>query len=298
MTSMTVRQVARRSTTCAVAGLICVGAAAAAQTRDTERGAALLADARSALGGEERLRAVTALDVRGDFKRMVGQTTIEGEVQIRLERPDKLRRDEDLSLPGGGPAIVRTEVLNGSTVWDENRGRGGLFLGRFGGDARGRGGAAIDPAQLEEAQRRARQTELARLLLIWLLEADNPAWIGTAEAPDGKADVLEITPAVGPVMRLFLDATSHIPLMLTWQGTAPQLRIAGRRGARGGEAAQPQADRPREATFRMTFEDYKAVNGIRLPHLVTRGVDGTTIEEWTIDAYRVNPSFGAGVFTR
>ena len=59
--------------------------------------------------------------------------------------------------------------------------------------------ATIDPAQLEELQRRARQTELARFLLMWLLAADGPVnWVATAESPDGKADVLEITPASGP----------------------------------------------------------------------------------------------------
>ena len=118
------------------------------------------------------------------------------------------------------------------------------FFVRFGrgGDAgRGARGNApnIDPAQLEDLQRRARQTELARFLLMWLLAADGPVnWVATAEAPDGKADVLEITPASGPVVRLFLDQTTHVPLMITWQGTPPQMVLAGRRGGRGGRGAE------------------------------------------------------------
>src|ERR671916_1527478 len=47
-------------------------------------GAVLVADARQALGGDEKLRGVKSLDIRGDFKRMAGQTTIEGELQVRL----------------------------------------------------------------------------------------------------------------------------------------------------------------------------------------------------------------------
>jgi hypothetical protein len=280
------------------------------QTKDSEKGAALLTEARRAVGGEERLRAIKTLDVRGDFKRLAGQMTIEGELQVRLELPDKLRRDEDLSLPGGGPAIVRTEVLNGTAVWDENSGGGRMMImGRLGGggrgDAQGGGRGQIDPAQLEEAQRRARQIELARFALIWLLTTDGQvAWIGTAEAPDGKADVLEITPTAGPALRLFLDASTHMPLMVTWQGVAPQMVIAGRRGGRGdGQGEPPAPARGRgaggpPATLQLTLSDYKAVNGVQLPHLITRGANDMTIEEWTIDSYRVNPAFRADVFTK
>jgi hypothetical protein len=299
--------------------LLLIAPAIEGQTKDADKGAMLLSEARRALGGDDRIRAIKSLDVRGDFKRLAGQTTIEGELQIRLELPGRLRRDEDLSLPGGGPAIVRTEVLNGSTVWDENSGGGRMMImGRLGGGGRdggggGRGGAQggaragargqIDPAQLEEAQRRARQTELARFALIWLLATDGEvAWIGTAEAPDGKADVIEITPAAGPVMRLFLDASSHMPLMLTWQGVAPQLMIAGRRGGRGdGQGDAPARGRGAggpPATLQLTLSDYKTVNGVKLPHLMTRGADDMTIEEWTIDSYRVNPTFGADVFAK
>jgi hypothetical protein len=287
----------------------------AAAAQDADKGAALLTEARRALGGEEKLRAIKSLDVKGDFKRSAGQTTIEGELQVRLELPGKLRRDEDLSLPGGGPAIVRTEVLNGETVWEDISGGGGAFVGRFGrggrgggggGDATagGRGRAAIDPARLEDAQRRARQVELSRFMLAWLLTTDGPAtWVGAAEAPDGKADVIEITPANGPVTRLFLDQTTHMPLMLTWQGAAPQLVFAARggRGQRGGANGPPAAGPPPErqqATLQITLAEYKTVNGVKLPHLMTRGVNDMTIEEWTIDGYRVNPSFKSDVFTK
>jgi hypothetical protein len=274
---------------------------------------ALLAEARQAVGGNERLSAVKTLDVKGDFKRIAGQTTIEGELQLRIELPDKLRRDEDLSLPGGGPAIVRTEVLNGTIVWDENSGGGGAFV-RFGrggdggpvGDAdRGRGRSAnLDPVQIEEARRRVRQGELARFLLAWLLIADGPvSWIATAEAPEGRADVLEITHPSGPAVRLFLDQASHLPLMLTWEGPVPQIVIGGRRGGRGGRAGDGMAAAPGRqggppATLRLTLGEYKAVNGIRLPHLMTRGVNDITIEEWMIDSYRINPGFRGNVFTK
>lgn len=286
---------------------LCATMAAAVSAQETSKGAALLTEARNAIGGEEKLRAVKRLDVRGDFRRAAGQTRLEGELQIRLELPDKLRRDEDLSLPGGGPAIVGAEVLNGTAVWDDASG-GGTLIGRFGRGGRGApdgggGRAAADPGRLEEQQRKARQMDLARFMLAWLLATDAPAsWIGTAEAPDGRADVLEIVPSSGPATRLFLDQASHMPLMMTWQGAAPQLRLFGRRGGGGrrGDGAQrllpPQG--PQQATLRMTLGDYKAVDGLKLPHLITRDVNDLTIEEWTVRSYRINPSFRSDVFTK
>jgi hypothetical protein len=278
--------------------LVC---AANARAQDAAKGASLLAQARQALGGEDKLRAVKTLQVKGDFKRLAGQNTIEGALEVRMERPDKLRRDEDLSPPGGGPAIVRTEVVNGTQVWDDNSGG---TLGGFGGRGFGRGGfggrrgigpdaqapgapaPAIDPVQLHERQRITRQADLARFRLIWLLDTDAPAaWVGTAESPDGKADVLEIQTTDGPA-RLFLDQATHKPLMLTWHGAG-----LGRRG-RGGDPAPPQP------TLQMTLGEYKAFNGIQLPQHVTRGVNGQTLEEWNVKSYSINPSFKADVFNK
>lgn len=305
----------RPATISIVLSAVVLSWAAGLHAQDAAKGTALLAEARQAVGGDERLRAVKTLDVRGEFKRVAGQTTIDGELQIRIALPDKLRRDEDLSPPGGGPAIIRTEVLNGSTVWEETSGRGGFFVGGFGGGRRGGGGfdgggragaeaserPAADPAQIEEAQRRAWQAELTRFLLVWLLAADGPvAWVGTAEAPDGRADVLEITPRAGPVTRLFLDQASHLPLMITWPGAAPQLVVVagGRRGGRRGDAGAPPAGGGQQATPQMTLAEYRTVNGIRLPHLITRGANETTTEEWMIDSYRINPNFRGDVFTK
>jgi hypothetical protein len=128
---------------------------------------------------------------------------------------------------------------------------------------------------------------------MWLLSADTPvAWVGTAESPDGKADVLEITPAEGSPTRLFLDQSSHVPLMITWQGAA----AGGRRG-RGGDQAGAQAPQ-QPPTLQLTLSDYKTVNGIKLPHHVTRGTNGQTLEEWNVKSYKVNPSFKADFFKK
>jgi hypothetical protein len=310
---------------------------------------------------------VKRLQIKGDMRRGQGNLTLEGDTEVFLELPDKFRRNESLSLGPGGPGIDRVEVLNGNDIWDENSGGGGRFGrgggfggGDFGGGGRGgdsgglrRGGnggqpngdadqarAGIDPERLKELQLRNRRTEVSRLLLALLLTTDSPvAWIGTAQSPEGTADVLEVKSADGTSTRLFLDSTTHIPLMMTWggggqrggrggqggfrgrgdaaaQAAAPQGAPQGGGGGAGAEPAAPaqasqagaavdtvQGRRGRgaggaPATLEMHFSEYKVVNGVKLPHLITRGTNGQTAEEWAIKSYRINPNFKGNIFTK
>ena len=331
----------------------------AAQTEDTAKGAALLGEARKALGGEDKLAAVKRLQIKGEMRRGQGNLTLDGDTEVFLELPDKFRRNESLSLGPGLGGVDRVEVLNGNEVWEENSGGGGGRFGRGDGGGRGdfggggggfrRGGfggqqtgdadqaraQGIDPERLKELQLRARRTEVARLLLAFLLATDSPvAWIGTAQSPEGTADVLEVKLADGTATRLFLESSTHIPLMMTWS-------TGGQRGGRGGQGggqgrargdapaqgaapqtAAPQTAAPQTAapqggaavdtvqgrrgrgfggapsTLEMHLSDYKVVNGIKLPHLITRGTNGETAEEWVIKSYRINPTFKGNTFTK
>ena len=303
----------------AVLGLL-VGGESRLGAQDTEKGASLLADARKALGGEDKLRAIKTVQAGGTFKRTAGNNTLEGDFEIFIEQPSRYRRNETTGN-AGGPIGERVEVLNGTEVWEEisNGFPGGRFggFGRGGGGGQGRAGGgpgggqadggragatAIDPERLREAQRRQRQNELARLMLIWFLTTDAPvAWVGTAQAPDGTAEVIEVKPAEGPATRVFLDATTHIPLMTTTTGFGGGR--GGRRGGGGGDGRGGGADGraggpPNPITIETHLSEYKTVGGIKLPHLITRGVNGQTNEEWDFKNYRINPNLKQNTFTK
>ena len=317
----------------------------AGQAPDLAKGATVLAEARKALGGEDTLAAVKRLQVNGTTRRANGNFNLEGDTEVFVELPDKFRRKESLSVGAGGPDIERTEILNGNEFSTETSGGdfGGRGRGRFGGGVPGgapggapgagaardgRSGPQIDPERLREAQRRNLQGEVSRLLLGLLLSSETPmAWIGTAQSPDGNADVLEVKTPDGVATRLFIDEATHMPLMLTWTGPG-RGGFGGRggqgRGGPGGQnqagAAPPPAGEPAPgvtpggaeagqgrrgrgaqgppATLEMHLAEYKAVNGIKLPHLVTRGTGGETTEEWVVKSYKINPNFKANTFTK
>jgi len=306
-----------------------------AHPQDAGRGASLLAEARKAIGGDDKVAAVTRLQVSGTFLRSTGPDQIvDGDFDVFIELPGKYRRNELTGFAGAN--VDRTEALNGDDVWEETSGgftggrgfpggggfrgggggggdRGGGGRGGFGGGGRppqnagaARAEAAAPPDErLKEQQRRTRQAELARLALVWLLTTDGPVtWIGTAESPDGTADVLEVRPANGVPTRLFLETSTHMPLMITWQGQPSRGGDLGRRGSgqgrRGGApaGAPSPAPAPGQATLELYMSQYKTVNGIKLPHLITRGTAGTTQEELRIKSFKINPNFKADTFTQ
>ena len=123
----------------------------------------------------------------------------------------------------GGAAVVASA---GSRV---------QVAGRRGG-ADGRGALTPETQErLREFQRRNLQSEVSRLLIALLLTSDTPfRWIGTAQSPEGNADVLEVKTPDGVATRVFIDTMTHMPLMLSWTGPA------GRGFGRGGQGRRGQ----------------------------------------------------------
>lgn len=305
-----------------------------------DRVAGILAETRKALGGEDKISAMKGLTAEGPFRRSMGGREMEGTLALTIVRPDKMRRVEDISMGGmvGGPSIERTSVLNGNTAWDDTANRGGMGGGMRimvrggpgdGGPGRGPG---LTPEQLNEAQVRRMTVQMQRYLAA--LVADGPeTWVdaGIAEAPEGKADILEAKDGTGRTLRLFIDQATHRPLMVQYQDPKPMVMMGGpggrggrgpggpggagapgARGGGGGQDGRPQMtpeemekrmeemrNRPVQmGNYAMHLADYKTVDGILLPHQIDLSVDGEASEEWTVEKYKVNPNVKADVWEK
>jgi len=292
---------------------------------DPARGATLLAEARKALGGDDKFKGVQRLEVKGKSARAQQQATLQGEFEIQIEMPGKYRRKEDLGLQDISIDIV--QLVNGEEATQTaNIGGAAGDIGGFndGGGrdgGRGRGGRGNDIARFltgttsddPAVQAKAVKAQMSRMVMALLLSHPEPvAWIGVAESPDGRADVLEFKTPDGVATRMLLDEKSHLPLMLSWAGTVQSFnRGGGNRGGggRGGNFPQDQAPNNRgggnrgggvlqQATLQMHLSDYKAVNGIKFPFLIQSGANEETTEELVVKTIRVNPSFKAEQFSK
>src|SRR5262249_30245187 len=152
-------------------------------------------------------------------------------------------------------------------------GGGMIVIRRPGGD---------DP-KMQASRLRSLKADTTRTLLAFLLTAPPSSGIeftyaGEAEAPDGKADIIEAKSADGLAARLFLDQKTHQPLMLAYRGVAQrvvmrteQMQAGSREEAEkkakeaehkaDEEAAKAQQNR-QEVDVQVYFADYRPVDGI------------------------------------
>ena len=278
-------------------GLAVAGSVVAAA--EDAKATALLAQARAAIGGDSQIAKVKGLSAAGTLQRMMGDRTMEGEMTIDMELPDKLLRTDTMS-PMGSMTMVMGQGINGDKLLRTSSMQGappGAMI---------RTPPPPEPGSDAEAQQlRGSRADLTRLALAMLFAstADAPlefSYAGEAESPDGKADVLDVKGPSSFAAKLFLDKTSHRLLMLAYRGVAPVMVVQTQRGGGpgpGGPGATPQMPAPQVADIQMFFDDYKTVDGVSLPHHISRSIDGKPNEDWTFKAIKVNPTFKPETFS-
>lgn len=271
-----------------------------------EQASALLARLRGALGGEAKLTAVKSLSLEADMRRVLAGEGSEpgpemaGEIAFDLGDPTHYLYVDSFSPIAGMPPVSIGSALDGDTQWagPVSATPGGMMI---------RAGGGNDPAAL----RTRLEKDLTRLSVALLAGSNIPGvtftYGGTAESPDGKAEVLLVKGPGGFDGKLFLDEKTALPLMLVYQ-EVPR-RMAVRRQGPGAQApseaghmnvagagAAPQAPELKEA--RMFLSDYKMENGIALPRSITIKIEDGQTEEWDVQKIKINPTFGADHFKK
>jgi hypothetical protein len=227
-----------------------------AQAQADAKAAAVMGDVKKALGGEQKIAAMKALAMRADYRRelsagaggggtmtfvMMGgggststsqQTT--GKIEIDLDLPGNYLRS-DVGTAAFG--MTRTEGFEAARPFLE-------VVPNSPGMRIQVDSPASDPARAKMALRRS-HAELARLLL-GLTGGAQPgfpvtyAYGGQAESPDGKADIIDVSGPDDFKCRLFVDAETHVPLMVSYM--EPEARVMMRTvggGAPGGRSGGP-----------------------------------------------------------
>lgn len=282
-----------------------LGGYAARAAGDT-KAAELLAQARAAIGGENKVSKVQALEATGTLQRTMGDRQVGGEVTLDIQLPDKFLRIDSISPMGDGALIVTEQGVNGEQVLRNSKTLNtgpGMMIRLPPAPAHG--------SDAEMQQLRNSRAEFARLSVAMLLTAPPSMPLefvssGEAEAPEGKADVIDVKGPNGFAAKLFLDKASHRPLMIAYRGVAPRMVVQTQRGAGPGAAVPapgvegrrdlPPMPAQEQVDINMFLDDYKSVDGVMLPHHITRSIGGEPNEEWTFKVIKVNPTFKADTF--
>jgi hypothetical protein len=295
-------KIAKKNCLCGL-GALCVlvvvlGALSRAQAPAADAAAAVLTATRQALGGEQKLSAVKTVLATGRTRQVRGENLVPIEFEIAMELPERYVRKDEIPAQESGPTL---SGFNGADLIQfPAPSAPGAPAGR------GRDGAPPTPPTPEqiEAARRTRlaavKQDFVRLTLGMFATSYSSApltfsYVAKAEAPEGKADVLAISGPDNFAARLFVNAETHLPIMMTWtqpggpqrgRGGPPSAGQAapGREGeppARGGGPPPPES--------RLFYADYRDVSGIKLPFRLRRALGADTIEETTFDNFRINP---------
>ena len=268
-------------TAVALVGL-CIAAESSPGLAQAKTAETVMAGARAALGGEAKIAAVKTFIVTGRTRQVRGENLVPIEFEIQAELPDRYSRRDEFPAQDAGPVTA-------GFVGD------GLVLIPRPVPPPPRPGAPAPPPQAQEMMLRQRmmqaKQDFARLLLGMFAGTTTAfpvtySYVGQAEAPQGKADVIEVKGSANFAARLFV-ADNGLPIMLSWTGGQGAQRAQGAPGAAPGPppAGAPSAPAVEQ---RMFFADYRDVDGLKLPFRIRRAAGTETTEETTFDRYRIN----------
>ena len=275
----------------------------------------ILKQAREAIGGEQRLQKLEALNINGQYRRVFGDRQMAGDREISIALPNKYLVEDSMNPGGLSTAMINTRGLNGERAWSGTSGGGGGMVFRMAGP----GGQQLSPEQIEASLRRIFQAEFVRYVLAITLAppaslAVEYKYAGESDVDGEQADVLDVTGPDNFSARIFFDKKNHLPLLLSYRGPKPRVMTMSRPA--GGAARSPEdvkkareeaekklatehpAGPREEVDFFIRLSDHKKVDGLMLPFKLTFLTDSEVSEEFEIAKYQVNPQFKADKFEK
>lgn len=292
---------------------LCLLLSTSAALANDARAVEILKQAREAIGGEERLQKLEALNINGQYRRVFGDRQMAGDREISIALPNKYRVEDSMNPGGLSTALINYRALNGEHAWSGSSGGNGMVF-RMGGP----GGQQLSAEQMEAQLRRIFQAEFTRYLLLMTLApptslAVEYKYAGESDVDGEQADVVDVTGADNFSVRLFFDKKNHLPLLLSYRAPKPRIMTMTRPGgaSRSPEdlkkareeaekkmSAEQPAGPPEEVDFFIRLSEHKKVDGLMLPFKLTFLTESEVSEEFEISKYQVNPQFKADKFEK
>ena len=256
------------------------------------RGEELLVKAREAIGGDAKINAVKSLSLAGKFQ--LGPAI--NEVEFDFLFPDKYLKREKLSTPLG--LATRTYGLDGETAWINVTSPN----------------AAIQFQNVSQKdaddQKFVSRAGAARWILGLLLRTTGRSsteisYAGEGDADGKRADLIDVKGADGFQTRLFLDKATHRLAMMSYTGKLMSSKRTNVKTDQNGNITQEESDSTGSTVagmktdeVRVRFSDYRAVDGIQIPHRVVFQSGAGTKEEWELTKVQINAALAPEMFKK
>lgn len=257
----------------------------AANEAAKKRAEELLVKAREAIGGGGKIKAVKSLSLTGKFLRSSSGGEKKGEVEFNFLFPDKYIK-RVLTFERGETSTM-ISALDGETAWhsavssDENI----IFEGFT--------------QKAADERKPALRSEAARWIVGLLLRTPNWSLIeltyaSEANADGKRADLIDVKGADGFQARLFLDKTTRRLAMVSYTGKLPGIVSKMINIDDNGVTSESVSGLPESVAgmkadeVRVRFSDYRAIDGIQMPHRVVFQSGEGIKEEWDFTKIRLH----------
>jgi hypothetical protein len=263
--------------------------------------APILAAAREALGGEKRLSGVKNFIATGRTRQVRGDNLVPIEFEIAVELPDKYVRKDEIPAQESGPTSTgfNGDELIQLPVPTPPAAPPPGAAGRTGGPPAAPSQAMLDAARI--ARVATVKQDFVRLTLGMFAASFSSypltfTYAGQAEAPQGKADVLEAKAPSNFSVQLFINSQTHLPLMVSWKQAPGRAGGRGRgdgpppegRGRGDAPVAEGRGAPPAPVEYRIYYADYREVDGLQWPFRLRRATGPDTTEETIFDRFKIN----------
>lgn len=290
-----------------------------ANFKSDEKALEIIRQARIAIGGDANINNVKSLTIVAkathNFDIEGSQKSEQGDLEINLQLPNKFSKTMKFG-DGTGDAKVRKEVdvivvhKDGDAplldkIEKSDDGRKVVIMKKDGENSEDMSADGKKRVMLDKDVRVAhgemRQNELFRTTFALLLSAPeglevNYVYVGVGNVDGFSCDIVEAQTG-GSAVKLYLDQSSHLPRMMSYQGAKPFMIKFKKEDANADSDKETKvfvrrADAPKGETaeFQVKFSDYRSAGNIQLPYKWTQTVGGKADQNIDVVSYDINPS--------
>ncbi len=168
------------------------------------------------------------------------------------------------------------------------------------GNTNGDGKKVSADKKVHVAGGKMRHNELFRTTFSLLLSAPegldvNYIYAGEGDVDGNSCDII-LAQTGGESFKLFLDKSTHLPQMMSYQGIKPLIFKIKKDEMNVNSDKEPKVfvkrgDAPKGeiVEFQVRFSDYRSTGDIQLPHKWTQTVGGRADETIEVSGYEINP---------